>query len=72
MHPLGIVFAFLAFGLVSGLGVFIAGNSAPGLWRSLRSTQLQGPIMVLHSSLMVFGLSLVLAGVYATYRVIYG
>lgn len=73
MHPLGLVMAFAAFGLVAGLGLFIAGNAAHGLWRSLRSGQLgRSAIMLTHSSLVLFGLVLVLAGGLATYRVIYG
>ena len=73
MHPLGFVFAFAAFGLVGGLGLFIAGNTASGLFRLLRrSQQRQSPIMFVYSSLLLAGLAMIVAGGYATYRVIYG
>ena len=73
MNPMGIALAFLAFGLVSGLGVFIVGNTAPALVRSTGASRTrEGMALFMYASLLLLGLAMILAGGYATYKVIYG
>lgn len=82
MNPLGIALAFLAFGLVSGLGVFMVVNTVPAIAGDVRTTNgmgkindslwQQGGAMVIHASLFLLGIAFILAGAYATYVVIYG
>ncbi len=73
MNPMGIALAFLAFGLVSGLGVFIVGNTAPALVRSTGVSRMRaGAARFTYAGLLLLGLAMILAGAYATYKVIYG
>ncbi|MDP2935216.1 MAG: hypothetical protein Q8O86_01860 [Dehalococcoidia bacterium] len=80
MNPLGIAMAFLAFGLVSGLGVFIVVNTLPAYSRELTAevglvstAHLRRSLaMFVHTLVLVVGVMLIIAGAYATYRVVYG
>ncbi|MDO8671616.1 MAG: hypothetical protein Q7O66_09325 [Dehalococcoidia bacterium] len=73
MNPLGIALAFMAFGLVSGLGVFIVGNTVPSLMRSTGISSMgAGTARFTYASLLLLGLAMILAGAFATYKVIYG
>lgn len=80
MHPMGIVLAFVAFGLVSGLGVFIVTSTLSALARTLRpnvgliptGSLRQSLAMLFYTGLHLLGIALTAAGGYAAYRVIYG
>ena len=81
MSLLGIALAFMAFGLVAGLGVFTVTSSVPavihgfspnpGLSHYGGSWVRWSLAMVTHLGLLLIGIMLMLAGALATYRVIY-
>lgn len=80
MNPLGIAVAFFAFGLVSGLGVFIVVNTLPAYSRELAAevglvstAHLRRRLAIfVHTVVLLVGVILTVAGGYATYRVIFG
>ena len=78
MNPLGIGLAFTLFWAAIGLGLFLSFSGFLGLGKARRvygvtaqhsATQLVGSLT--HAMMLVIGLTLVAAGAYANYVVLY-
>ena len=81
MNPLGMALTFVALWLIIGLGAFLFFNTLSAFFKHMRVGVVLGllPAAKLRSNLAIFldltllllGMAMMLAGLYATYVVIY-
>jgi uncharacterized membrane protein YhaH (DUF805 family) len=68
MNPIGLALAFLVFWSLVAVGTFLIALCA----RRLRAGQGNAFWKLVNSAIMLFGVTLTSAGLYATYVVLYG